>query len=254
VVRGDATFQVLDALNRNRRKRRQRKEFLVHGVRAIDAARAQGWPITRVVARRGDAHSWWMNRLVGEVPEVVELPPGLFDELSGRDEPAEVIAVAKLVPGSLDSIAGGGPLLVLDRPASPGNLGTLIRSADAFGCAGVVLLGRSADPFDPRCVRATQGSLFAVPVVELGGAAELAPWLRVSGRRVLGLDERGPTPIGVAVDGAPVALVVGNEQRGLAAAARELCDELVRIPMTSTRATSLNAAVAGSIALYAVTS
>src|SRR5207248_10003393 len=98
------------------------------------------------------------------------------------------------------SIDGYGPVGVIDRPASPGNIGSLVRSADAFGVAGVVVLGHAADPFDPRTVRASVWSLLAVPLVELGGAAALAPWLRASARRVIGLDERATTPI-TGVDG-----------------------------------------------------
>jgi TrmH family RNA methyltransferase len=251
-VPGNATFQVLDALNRNRRKRRERGEFLVHGVRAIDAAWAARWPIRRVAARKGATRSKWARRILNDAPEVVELAPELFDQISDRTEPSELVAVAAIGAVSLDDVVGAGPLLVLDRPSSPGNLGTLVRSADAFGAAGVVILGHAADPFDPKSVRASQGSIFAVPVVEVGGASELAPWLSGTGRRVLGLDELGTTPIGDEVR-APVALVLGNEGRGLATAVRALCDEFVSIPMSATAATSLNVAVAGSIALYAVT-
>jgi TrmH family RNA methyltransferase len=250
---GNATFQVLDALNRNRKKRRQRREFLVHGVRAIDNARAHGWPLTRVVARRGGTRSRWARAVLNDAPEVVELPAELFDDLSDRDEPTELIAVAELVVRSLADIAGSGPVLVLDRPASPGNLGALVRSADAFGSAGVVVLGHAADPFDPRAVRASQGSVFGLPVVEVGSTAVLAEWLRASGRRVVGLDERAGTAIDKVDTTLPIALVLGSEQRGLASAVRALCDDLVSIPMTPTAATSLNVAVAGAIALYAVT-
>jgi TrmH family RNA methyltransferase len=254
VARGDATFQVLDALGRNRRKRRQRREFLVHGVRSIDAAMAAGWPFTRVVVAEGRSRSRWADRVLaaGDGTPVVELPVALFDALAQRDEPGELIAVAELRTRPLTDVDAGaaGPVVVLDRPSNPGNLGTVIRSADAFGAAAVVVLGHAADPFDPRAVRASVGSLFAVPLVEAGGAGDLTDWLRGSGRRAVGLDESGSDDMSALRGEAPVAIVLGNEGRGLGAAARDLCDDLVRIPMRTSTATSLNLAVAASIALY----
>src|SRR5690606_11223330 len=120
----------------------------------------------------------------------------LLAELGGKEEgPPEVLLVARQRPDDLSRIditgvdpggtgdggAGGGGAdtgrgrlaLVVDRPASPGNLGTLIRSADAFGFAGVIVTGHATDPFDPRTVRASTGSLFAVPVVRVASHAEV---------------------------------------------------------------------------------
>ncbi|MBA3653827.1 MAG: RNA methyltransferase [Actinobacteria bacterium] len=253
IERADGTFQLLDALGRNRRKRRQRGEFLVHGVRSIDAAVRNGWPLTALVIATGRRRSRWAEGVLAAVPGATlhELAVDLFDHLADRDEPCELIAVAATRDRDVGEIDGAGPLVVLDRPAAPGNLGTLIRSADAFEAAAVVILGHAADPYDPRTVRAAVGSLFSVPVVEVAGAEALSPWLRASGRRVVGLDEGATSPLGRRTG--PLALVLGNEGRGLGAAARALCDELVAIPMRGRAATSLNVAVAGSIALYEVT-
>ncbi|HZN13498.1 MAG TPA: TrmH family RNA methyltransferase [Acidimicrobiales bacterium] len=257
VAGADATFQVLEALGRNRRKRRQRGEFLVHGVRPIDAALGHGWPVTGVATAAGRRRSAWAEKVLARTNGArrFDMPAALFDQLADRDEPGELFLVAALRSRSLDEVIGDGPVLVIDRPASPGNLGTLVRSADAFGAAGVVVLGHAADLYDPRAVRASVGSLFALPVIELGGPADLAPWLAAAGRRVVGLDEQGARAISEARSGAGggVVVVLGNEARGLSAAARALCHELVAIPMQAGGATSLNVAVAGSIALYELT-
>lgn len=253
-VRGNATFQVLDALSRNRKKRRERGEFLVHGVRAIDAALAQRWPMTGIVLRRGTRPSRWATRVLHAIGDVArhDLAPELFDHLAERDEPSELIGVASLPRRDLTAITGEGPVLVLDRPASPGNVGTLIRSADAFGAAGVVVVGHATDPYDPRAVRATQGAIFAVPVVEVGSPAVVGARLHDEGRWVVGLDERGDTPIDAVARDRPLALVLGTEVRGLGSGARAICDELASIPMRPSVSSSLNLAVAGSIALHAV--
>jgi TrmH family RNA methyltransferase len=139
--------------------------------------------------------------------------------------------------------------VIADRPASPRNLGTLIRSVDAFGGAGVVIVGHAADPYDPQAVRAAQGLLFAVPVVEIATAAAIDGLER----RVLGLDERASVKLRDVDRTGRVAIALGTEGRGLSSALRDACDELVSIPMHASAATSLNLAVAGSIALYELT-
>src|SRR5690606_32438546 len=124
--------------------------------------------------------------------------------------------------------------LVVDRPASPGNLGTLIRSADAFGFAGVIVTGHATDPFDPRTVRASTGSLFAVPVVRVASHAEVLAWVDdlAPRPRLIGTDETGDVDADAADLSGPALIVVGNETRGMSRAWRETCDTVVRIPIT----------------------
>ena len=253
VRQADADFQVLDALRRNRRKRRQHGTFLIHGVRAIEAAVRFDWPIVGLITRSGGQHSRWTEEVLGAHPAAdrYELAPALFDDLAERDDSAELIAIGTMPRRRLDEITAAGVVVVVDRPASPGNLGSLVRSADALGAAGVVVVGHAADPYDPACVRASVGSLFALPVVELGSPPPLVEWLPTRSGRVLGLDESATNPIAAATGSPVAAVVLGNEARGLSVAMRDLCDELVAIPMQGS-ATSLNLAVAGSIALYAL--
>jgi TrmH family RNA methyltransferase len=150
--------------------------------------------------------------------------------------------------------AGSLLVTVFDRPANPGNIGTLIRSADAFGGTGLVVTGHGADPYDPRCVRASTGSFFSVPVVRAPSHQEVIDWvgaLRSAGSPVVvvGTDETGAVDVREADLAQPVLLVIGNETTGLTAAWRAECDVLVSLPMTGS-ASSLNAATAGSIVLY----
>jgi TrmH family RNA methyltransferase len=139
--------------------------------------------------------------------------------------------------------------VAFDRPASPGNIGTLIRSADAFGAHGVIVTGHAADPYDPKSVRASTGSLLAVPVVRAASHADVAGWARAQGAAVIGTDEKGESDIaGVDLSG-PAVLVIGNEATGLTAAWRQACDVIARIPITGA-ASSLNAAGAATVVLY----
>ena len=144
--------------------------------------------------------------------------------------------------------------MVADRPASPGNLGTLIRAADAFGASGVIVTGHAADVYDPRSVRASTGSLFSLPVIRVASHRPVLDWagtLRAGGVgvRLVGTDERGDADVADVDFTPPTLLLVGNETAGLSVAWRDACDHLARIPMLGT-ASSLNAAMAATIALY----
>ena len=141
-------------------------------------------------------------------------------------------------------------MVVLDRPTGPGNIGTVARSADAFGADGLVVAGHAADPYDPRAVRASTGSLFALTVVRAPVAtARCSSWAAGTGHRVAGPRRGGAVDVRDADLTGPLVLVVGHETTGLSAAWREACDELVSIPMRGA-ASSLNMATAASIVLH----
>jgi 23S rRNA (uridine2479-2'-O)-methyltransferase len=256
----DAEFQLLHALVDNRRQRARQHRFLVEGVRAIDRAVAHGWPLDALVHGEGRLLSRWARDLLSSdaAGETVELAPALMAELSGKEETSELIAVARLPPDDLDRIAARPELLVVafDRPVGPGNLGSVIRSADAFGADGVVVTGHGADPYDPAAVRASMGSLFALPVVRAGDAGTLGAWLarlraEAPALRVVGSSANAETPLPPGGLQRPLVLVVGNETRGLSRGWRERCDELLRIPMRG-GAGSLNVAAAAAILLHEV--
>jgi tRNA G18 (ribose-2'-O)-methylase SpoU len=240
----NARFQELEALLVNRNKRHRAGEFVIQGVRPISVALAQGWPVSQVLVTQGPLSSW-ASDIAAKHP-VVEVAPELMAELGGQDTAPEVLLVGRIPADDLARV-DGDLVVVLDRPSSPGNLGTAIRSADAFGADGVIVTGHAADPFDPQAVRATTGSLFAVPVVRVGGVDAVAEW--AAGRQLVGLDESGTAVLHEVDLRGPTALVVGNEKSGLSEAWRSACTVLARIPMGGT-ASSLNAASATTVALY----
>ncbi|AKU18279.1 TrmH family RNA methyltransferase [Luteipulveratus mongoliensis] len=257
VSKRNATFQQWQTLLTNRSKRTRAGEFLVQGVRPITLAVEQGWTI-RSFLYADDAHlsQWAQDLLDGTSAAQFALAPDLLQELAEKDEGApEMIAVVEMPPDDLTRIpTGAGPTLVFDRPSSPGNIGTMIRSIDALGGSGLIVTGHAADPFDTKCIRATTGSFFAVPVVRAGSQTEVLDW--VAGRRargedvvVRGTDEGGDTvPHETDLTGSDV-IVIGNETRGMTAAWRDACDSILSIPMTGT-ASSLNAASAATVVLY----
>lgn len=254
----NARFQQWHALLRNRNKRQRAGEFLVQGVRPISAALDHGWPLHALIYDESRPLSRWAaSVLENSGAQQVAMATGLLQELSEKaDDTPELLAVAGIPADDYARITVRPDFLgvVFDRPSSPGNIGTLVRSADAFGAAGIIVSGHGADPYDPKSVRASTGSLFAVPLVREASHQGVLAWVR-SVRAggvpvaVIGTDEKGDADIaGYDLTG-PVLVVVGNETAGLSTRWREACDAMVRIPISGS-ASSLNAASAATVVLY----
>nr|WP_228531425.1 TrmH family RNA methyltransferase [Micromonospora sp. ANENR4] len=255
----NASFQQWQALLTNRTKRQRSGEFLVQGVRPITVALEQGWEIRALLYPDRQPLSRWCRDLLDRADaRRVALAPELMRELSGKDEESpELLAVVAQPTDDLVRIPVGPAMLVVvfDRPKTPGNIGTLVRSADAFGASGVIITGHAADPYDPKAVRASTGSLFAVPVVRVASHREVLDWVaavRADGLpqvQIIGTDEHGDVDVAEHDLTGPTLLLIGNETHGLSKGWQEASDRMVRIPIVGA-ASSLNAAAAGTVALY----
>ncbi|MBI3975106.1 MAG: RNA methyltransferase [Armatimonadetes bacterium] len=181
---------------------------------------------------------------------IVEVAPHVLEAISEVETPQGVVAVMRHQRASLDVALQRRDLLLLivDRVQDPGNLGTMIRTADAAGAGAVALTPGTVDPTNPKTARATMGSLFHLPVAEMA-ADRLRATLRARGVRLLAADAAGTVTARAADYGRPVAVAVGNEGEGLDGAWLEAADQVVRVPIAG-RAESLNAAVAAAILLY----
>jgi len=254
----NARFQQWQALLGNRNKRQRAGEFLVQGVRPISLAARHGWRFRALIYDADRPLSQWARALLQDTAaDQVPMAPGLLAELGEKDEGApELVAVVAMPGDDLGRIEAGDGFLgvVLDRPASPGNVGSIVRSADALGAHGVIVTGHAADIYDPRCVRASTGSLFALPVVRAPGHREVTGWVAAQRARgcpivLAAADERGGRDVSGFDLTQPALLLIGNEGTGLSAAWRELSDAVVSIPMAGA-ASSLNAASAATVLLY----
>jgi TrmH family RNA methyltransferase len=181
---------------------------------------------------------------------VHEVSPEVMAHLTSTVTPQGVVGVSGFVDVSLADVgAAPGPVALLVEVRDPGNAGTILRSADAAGAAAVVFSTSSVDPYNPKAVRATAGSLFHVPVVRMADTPGAADALRRAGRRILGADAHGGTTVYDADLRGPVAVVFGNEAHGLSAEALTEVDDTIRVPIAG-RAESLNLAAAATVILF----
>lgn len=256
----NSEFQTIETLSRNRVKRNRAGVFFVEGVRPIDQALHNGWEIDALVFSRDKRLSDWAERVIEQsaAKKLYELPAHLMNELSQKEDPSELIALVTIPPDLLSRIpVRENPLVVvLDRPMLPGNIGTIIRSCDAFQVDGLVITGHSADLYDPETVRATTGSFFSLPAVRLPSHKELLPWIeqlkqRPGGLQLVGTSAKADTAIEDFDFTQPTLLVAGNETHGISESYRAMCDAMVTIPMAG-YASSLNLSNATSILLYEI--
>lgn len=195
----------------------------------------------------------------------VVVAPEVLAAMGETVTPQGLLAVCRLLDADpanrLDTVLAGAPRLVavLARVRDPGNAGTVIRAADAAGADAVVLTGDSVDVHNPKCVRASAGSLFHLPIVTGAGLADVVDGARAAGLAVLAADGAGAVDLDALQDDAstgagplagPVAWVFGNEGWGLPDADAALADQVVRVPVHG-RAESLNLATAATVCLYA---
>jgi len=179
-----------------------------------------------------------------------EVTAEVFHSIALGDEPQGIGALVRQKWLSLERAKLGGKLcwLALESVQSPGNLGSILRTSDAVGGAGLILLGDSADPYDPATVRASMGALFSQRFVRTS-TAEFARWKAERQWALVGTSPSAEKDYQEASYDSPTVLLVGSERKGLSLELQALCDVIVRIPMVG-RADSLNAAVAAGVMLY----
>ena len=185
--------------------------------------------------------------------EIIEVTHEILAKVSRRDNPQAVVGVFRQVYAGLDDLApsSAAVFVALHRVRDPGNLGTIIRTADAAGCGAVVLVGDCCDPFSVEAVRATMGSVFAVPIIRTSEAV-FAEWRKSWTGSVIGTLLTATTTHSAAAYVKPSLILMGNEQQGLTPDMAALCDVTVKIPMRG-RADSLNLSVATGVMIYAAT-
>jgi TrmH family RNA methyltransferase len=237
--------------------RDQQNAFMAEGLKLVIDALDLGWQIRTLVfakAGRGNAAVEKVAaRTVAAGGMVLEVSEKVLVAITRRDNPQMVVGVFSQKFLALKDVRAdnGDVWVALDRVRDPGNLGTVIRTVDAVGAKGVILVGDTTDPFSVETVRATMGSIFAVPVAKATTEAFLA-WRGGFSGLVAGTHLKGAVDYrSVDFSRGPVLLMMGNEQQGLPESLAASCDRLLRIPQAG-RADSLNLAVATGIMLFEI--
>ncbi len=230
-------------LNSRRVFRRSESAFVAEGPKLLAEALRWDGGLEAVIAAPGV--------MLPELPpqvRVVEVPDNLFCAIADTENPQGVIFICKIKDMSLPNRLAGCRYLLLDGVQDPGNVGTIWRTADAFGADGLILCNGCADPWSPKTVRATMGALFRFPVYEcaLETAAERLAQAGIP-LYAAALQENTLDVRSVQLDRS--AVVIGSEGRGVSSKTLELCEKTVRIPMQD-RCESLNAAVAAAVVLW----
>ena len=183
--------------------------------------------------------------------ETLVLPDALFKSIVPSETPQGVAALLRLPESSSVQMlerSSAGPLVVAAGLQAPGNLGTILRSAEAFGAAGIFLAEGTVSPYNSKVLRGSAGSIFRLPFLQIS-SAELIPFLRARGVRLLATSSHQGTPLPKASWTLPLAIFIGNEGAGLPRELTRQMDETLAIPQAS-QVESLNAGVAASIVLY----
>jgi len=238
-----------------KRHREETNSFLAEGMKLIIDAIDNGWRLKTLIhaasARDNEAVTKLAARAVALGADVIIVPERVLGQITRRDNPQMVAGVLERRFADPARIEAGNDdvWIALDRVRDPGNLGTIIRTADAGGASGVILVGETTDPFATETVRATMGSIFAVPLARMDTDRFAGFAGRWSGQ-IVGTHLEGSVDFRVPdYAQGPILLLMGNEQAGLPGDLAALCSTLVRIPQAG-RADSLNLAVATALCLY----
>lgn len=249
--------QRLRRLVRQRSVRHEDRRFVLEGARLLEAALEAGASLEAVYHDPNAAPTELrslLERARAGGARVFALRQGVLERVTDTVTPQPVCAVAAANDVGVDELLAAPPirslpLVVCVAVRDPGNLGAILRSADAAGSAGVVVCGESADPYNPKVVRASAGAIFRLRLAVGGDAGELLDRLGEAGLRRVGTLARGGADYAVASLAAPVALVLGNEASGLGPEAAARLDEAVTIPMAG-GGESLNVAMAATVLCF----
>jgi len=247
------TVKYLRSLREKKHRKREGK-FLAEGLRLLtDALESGHVPEMLVMSSERDGHPLLAaleSAVTASGGEVLECTPDILGKISGKDNPQAVAGIFAEFATSLGALdrSTAKIWLVAQALRDPGNLGTMLRTGDAVGAGGLILIDDCADPFSVEAVRASMGAIFTQKLAQARWE-EFLPWLRSGNGQLVAASLRDAQPYRTAPYAAPCFLLVGNESRGLPQDYEDACDLRVTMPMRG-RADSLNAAVAGAVLAY----
>ena len=252
----NSTVRLLRSL-RDKKARRSEGLFLAEGLRILAEARDSGrLPEIVAFSPEGAKHPLAAEIIAATEAaggDAIETSADILSKMSGKDNPQMLLGAYRQPQTSIEAIdRSAGPLwIVAQALRDPGNIGTILRTGDAAGAGGLILIDDSADPFSVEAVRASMGALFT-QAIAVARWPEFLAWLRSGEGQLVGTSLNTNQDYLAGQYRQPCFLLIGNEQQGLPADYEAQCDLLVKIPMAG-RADSLNAAMAAAVMAFAVT-
>ncbi|MDR1175148.1 MAG: RNA methyltransferase [Treponema sp.] len=255
----NAEFQIIQSLKLNRSKRNKKREIFVEGTECIKQALKADLEIIRIIMADINRVSDWAAGVIRthEQAKIIEMSPRLYAFLSDRTNPSELLITARVKAEKLDGLnLPECPFIVaFDRPSDFGNLGSIVRSANAFNVDAIFITGHGIDVYEPKVIRASLGSVFHTRIVYIESTQVLDEFIKKEKERtnmlVIGTDSGGSVSIKHERLKKPVMVIVGNEAKGMSVHLKDICDEVVQIPISGS-VNSLNAACAASIVMWEI--
>lgn len=253
-------FQVLLSLKTSRQKRNKHNEIFIEGIESIKQALVSARVrLKRLMFSDSCKLSNWAENLIasGKFEECIRLREDLYGQLCDKNEPSEIAITAVVEHIHLETfVLPAKPfVLIFDRPSDLGNLGSIIRSANALGVDLVITHGHCVDHYEPKVIRASLGAVFHTPVIHIDSFQTIIDWLSKQKKKnsmlVAGTDSTGEYSITERRLQRPIALLLGNEAKGLSVRLKESVDIMLRIPLCG-QVNSLNVACAASILMWKV--
>lgn len=239
-----------------KKERLKNNSFIIEGIKIIQEAINYDYELKYIIytdqlLSTTDGKEFF--GIIKDLDNIIYVPNNIFKEIADTENPQGVLAIAKFQYKILNQINNkkGISLVFLDELQDPGNMGTIIRTADAFNIDGIIVTPGSVDPYNPKVVRATMGSIFRVPLYYTTEGVKDLIQLKSQGIKVYSTSLEGSIPIFDANFKESFVLIIGNESKGVSEEYYSLSDRLIKIPMLG-KAESLNAGVASSIIMYEV--
>ena len=254
----NAEYQIIKSLKLNRIKRNKLREIFVEGTECIKQAVNANIEITRIIVNDMNSLSGWAKGIITQYKnaKVVEMSDNLFNELSDKNNPSEMLITAKIKPNTISDInAENSFIIVFDRPSDHGNLGSIIRSANAFNVDGIFIIGHGIDIYESKVIRSSLGSIFFTKIATIESMDVLAEYIKTQKEKnnmeIIGTDSGGALSVKDCKIKRPVMAIIGNEAKGMSVNLKNICDKIIRIPMEG-NVNSLNVSCAASIIMWEI--
>jgi len=254
----NAEYQIIQSLKLNRIKRKKSHEIFIEGIECIKQAINSNIKITRIIINDINNLSNWGKKIIEENREVkiIEMSNKLYNELTDKTNPSEMLITAKIRENTINDIQKDNPFIILfDRPSDHGNLGSIIRSANAFNADGLFIMGHGVDVYEPKVIRASLGSIFFTKIVTIESMELLVEYIKdqkmKNNMEIIGTDSEGTVSLKDYKIKRPVMVIIGNEAKGMSIKLKEICDKIVKIPIGG-NVNSLNVSCAASIIMWEI--